>query len=262
MSSARLLRDVEAKMLSEGFAYYPSANSTNDNDNIPSDGNQEFESSLGPIQSRTYPSVDVAYEALDKYSRSAGFTVSKVNTTFKQQTESQKLANETKVIVRQYFNCTCHVIDKEDGVALIGSKRKNVQKNEDSRKNDCKFKCCAALTSSGDYVFRELRNHHNHPRQDIRGCNVTKKLSIEHLNIIKAYHAEGMTAQEICGNMVDQHHIQVSVRKIYRVIAATNKKAKGDSSIGMELGSIHDIARDHAFSSHDHCDSSDYEINE
>ena len=255
-SSKRFLRDVEAKMLSEGREYYSLINATNNNDSTLVDEDREFETTLGPIQSRSYPSVDMAYEALDKYSRSVGFTVSKVNTTFKQQTESQKAANEPKVIVRQYFNCTCHgfnQVEEEEGV--VGSKRHKNQQN--IKKNDCKFKCCAALTSTGEYVFRELRNQHNHPPQDIQSINVTKKLSIEHINIIKAYHLQGLTVQEILRKLIKHHHIEASIRKIYRVISSSQKKMKTDNEIGIELNSMHDITEDGTFPSHHHFDSSD-----
>ncbi len=254
-SSKRILRDVEAKMLSEGSGYYSLINSTNNNSSALVGEDQEFEATLGPIQSRNYPSVDMAYEALDKYSRSVGFTVSKVNTTFKQQTESQKAANEPKVIVRQYFNCTCYgssQVEEEEGV--VGSKR---HKNQNIKKNDCKFKCCAALTSTGEYVFRELRNQHNHPPQDIQSINVTKKLSIEHINIIKAYHLQGLTVQEILRKLVKHHHIEASIRKIYRVISSSQKKMKTDNEIGIALNSMHDITEDGVFPSHNHFDSSD-----
>ncbi len=218
----------------------------------------EFETTLGPIQSCSYPTVDMAYEVLDKYSRSVGFTVSKVNTTFRQQTESQKLANEPKVIIRQYFNCTCHAVDpSDDRDDAVGSKRKNSQKKQTTKKNDCKFKCCAALTSTGEYAFRELRNHHNHQRQDIQAIKTTKKLSIEHLNLIRDYHAQGLSVQEIFNKLVNQHQIQIGIRKIYRLVASMQKKVKVDHGIGIELGSIHDIAVDSAFPGHDHFDSSD-----
>lgn len=233
---------------------YPLINSTNHNGSSVVDEDPEFEITLGPIQSRSYPSVDMAYEVLDKYSRSVGFTVSKVNTTFKQQTESQKAANEPKVIVRQYFNCTCHspnpLEEKEGG---LGSKLKNQM----VKKNDCKFKCCAALTSTGEYVFRELRNQHNHPPQDVQSISVTKKLSMEHLKFIKAYHIQGLTVQEICSKLVKHHQIHISVRKIYRVISSSHKKVKSNNGVGIELNSIHGIAEDGALSSHNHFDSSD-----